>query len=155
MAKPYIEKIKLDYKLFALAVLMLWFTGLVPIEVFKIYSYCIFGFLFLYQLTLIMQHFSEKVFNAFVFLGNNTIPIFIFHYIGFKCISYLYILVNNAEYDNISSFPIILNQDNSLLPPIWRFLYLIGGLIVPLLIIYFSIFIKGIIRKYKKIENID
>ena len=67
--------------------------------------------------------------NALDFVGKKTLYILIFHFISFKIVSRVYIIINKIPFTELASFPIVENDNKCL----W-IIYSIVGVLVPLLI---------------------
>ena len=93
LIKPYIEKLNMNYPLLIMSICLMAIGNHIKIRYLMVTVFCVATFIFLYELSKVIKNLSDKIFNFFVFLGQNTIPILIFHYLAFKIVSYIYIYI--------------------------------------------------------------
>lgn len=87
--------------------------------------------------------------DIITYIGKNSIFILFLHFIAFKIETYIIILIYKLDINKLGEFPVI-STDNKMN----SFIYLVGGLIIPLLISYIYNKIKER-RKYSEIRGSD
>lgn len=78
--------------------------------------------------SLIYKYISKSIFVIIEKIGKNTIWIMALHFLSFKLVSYIYILLNNLQVDNLVDFPILSKCIN--IPYMWG-IYTIVGVALP------------------------
>ncbi|WP_252228862.1 MULTISPECIES: acyltransferase family protein [unclassified Clostridium] len=71
---------------------------------------------------------TKKEFKLIRYIGNNTIPILCLHFLMFRIVNYMQVVLYNLPYYRIASHPILNGQNG------WWILYSISGIVLPLLI---------------------
>lgn len=91
----------------------------------------ILGFFFVMNIATFINNFSSKIKLFFIYCGNNTLFILTWHFLCFKLISILIVLVNKEPINRIAEFPQIraYSQEG------WWIAYTVIGVILPLLIL--------------------
>ncbi len=103
------------------------------------------GWILIMSLSIFFSRYKLST-KLFQFLGIRTIPILLFHTLAFKIVSFLYIKITDESMLLFASYPVIFITSEWI-----KYLYLLVGIIVPLVIyqIYF-ITKNGIKKKLKK-----
>ena len=70
-----------------------------------------------------------KLADIFVYIGNKTLYILIFHFLAFKLVSFIYIKYNNLPFEYLSQFPTLKETPSFL----W-IIYSLIGITIPLII---------------------
>lgn len=78
--------------------------------------------------------------KSFQYIGKNTMSILTWHFLSFKIITLLRIIVENRSIDELTSFPVILGG-------YWWIAYTVIGIVIPLGISKLSNYAKHIIKK--------
>lgn len=84
------------------------------------------GWVLLYSIAKSIQNYKYS--KAIVFIGRNTMPILIFHFLAFKLINLIGILIYNMPIELTGTFPILFYGG------FWWIAYTIAGITLPLLI---------------------
>lgn len=71
-----------------------------------------------------MEKYLPQLIKLFSYVGTRTIEILFLHFLCFKLVSYIYILVNDLEMYMLASFPVLTNR--------WWPIYWIVGIVGPL-----------------------
>lgn len=72
---------------------------------------------------------NSKLGNIFDYLGQNTMPILVWHFLSFKIVSFLIVLIYGIPIDKLSGFPTVKTNNS------WQWIaYFFVGLVVPLFI---------------------
>ena len=82
------------------------------------------GWQFLYEMAFFMQ-LSSRIKKCMVIIGQNTMPVVILHFLCFKIVSYLGVLVKKDPLCLVAAFPVLYEGSG------WWMAYLIVGLGVP------------------------
>lgn len=136
--KNYISNFKLNFLwLIFPALIMIYLVPFVKNTAMSVILYGFLGFMFIYQISFLLNKYSAFIFNVVEYIGKNTLPILCLHFLCFKLVSYLYLLFTNSNISQLSSFPILYNQNYQWLLCI---LYLLSGIIIPLLL--YQIYLK-------------
>lgn len=77
----------------------------------------------------------QKAIQFFVFIGNNTLLILVWHFLSFKVVSLFFIVIKGLPMEQLACFPVIPGDSNS---PVsyntpWWWLYLLVGVGLPVL----------------------
>lgn len=83
------------------------------------------GWYMLYGLAMLIKQ-NEKVGELFAYIGKNTLPIVVLHFLAFKLVSLTGVLVLGDELYKISAFPVLYVGFG------WRILYTFVGIAIPL-----------------------
>ena len=67
--------------------------------------------------------------NAIVYIGNNTIQILTWHFLCFKIVSLIIILVYHLPIEHLAEFPTISDYSASG----WRICYFLIGILIPVI----------------------
>ena len=158
LLKPYIINIKQNNIIFVLSIFFGLACTRILFRIPAIICLSVLSFLFLYQLSMIIQKISQTIFNLFVYLGQNTIPILVFHFLGFKFVTFLYVKIYHLSIDTLGAWPIIFNANGTEISILWRFIYLIVGILFSITVLqvysYFSKIITSTINnKFVKNES--
>ena len=102
----------------------------------------ILGWILLYSLSIILSR-IEIIKNVLVYIGNRTIIILLFHFLAFKLVILVEIIIKKLPMVLLASFPVLERYGNSC----WWVVYSVTGVILPLLISYFGEKIVNLIRK--------
>ena len=105
-------------------------------EVFIYYIIAICGSLGVMGISTLVS--KSKIRKFFIYIGDKTLYILIFHFLAFKGVSYLYIITNNLPITDLSPFPVLKNA-----PSYFWIIYTIVG-------IAFSIIIWEIVDRTQK-----
>ena len=87
------------------------------------------GFIMLYYISAIIDHKQNIIRKALVYIGNNTMPIFILHIISFKIVSLIKIAYYGLDIQQIGCHMVIHSPKDNF----W-ILYTIAGVAIPLLL---------------------
>lgn len=87
----------------------------------------ILGWILLYEISSLLLRFT-KIKTILIYIGQNTISIVVFHFLAFKLISYLQVIIYSKPRYLIAAFPVLYNFGG------WWIAYTIVGVIIPLLI---------------------
>ena len=79
------------------------------------------------SLVYLTKYLGKRTINVLDFVGKRTLYILIFHFMSFKIVSLVYIVVSKRSFTELSSFPVVENDNNYL----WL-IYSIVGVLVPL-----------------------
>lgn len=83
------------------------------------------GWFFLYEAAMLIKK-STAIAKIMTYIGQNTLPIVVLHFLAFKLVSLAAVLVNGKELYCIAAFPVLYTD------VIWSVLYIIVGVAVPL-----------------------
>ena len=87
----------------------------------------ILGWIFIYEISYFIS--KRNVLNRiFEYIGKNTMPIVILHFIIFKFVNLLGIIITNEDISLMSTFPVLFKQSA------WWIVYTVFGVLVPLLL---------------------
>lgn len=75
----------------------------------------------------------EVVKRTMRIIGEHTLSILLFHFLAFKIVSIVIVSVFNLSWNHVSDFPVV---SSSVVNRLWRIMYIIVGLSVPLLLLY-------------------
>ena len=70
----------------------------------------------------------KSINNVLQYIGKNTMPILIFHFIAFKMINFIIVILLRQDYNLIGNFPVLYKHDY------WWIIYTVFGIGIPLLI---------------------
>lgn len=84
------------------------------------------GWLFLYEAAFLLKK-NEAITKALSYIGKNTLPIVVLHFLAFKIVSLVGLLVCSDELYKLAAFPVLYEGFA------WRVAYTIVGVVVPLL----------------------
>ena len=73
-----------------------------------------------------------KISKSLQFVGRNTLAIMGWHYLGFKTITLIQLLFGVIQYNELA----ILGAVNASYNSIWYYLYIVGGVLIPLMLHY-------------------
>lgn len=85
------------------------------------------GWNFIYEMSFFIYK-IKTLRTCMIFLGQNTMPIIIFHFIAFKLVSYLGVLFLHKEYFLVAAFPVLFENG------IWWIAYTISGVVIPIIL---------------------
>lgn len=105
-------------------------------------SVSIAGWYFIYELAYFISK-SNKIAKILQYIGKNTMPILILHFIAFKVINIIGVLILNQDRSLISKFPVAFKNNY-----IW-IVYTVSGIILPL---YFNELNKYVRKRRRKHE---
>ena len=105
-------------------------------------SVSIAGWYFIYELAYFISK-SNKIAKILQYIGKNTMPILILHFIAFKVINIIGVLILNQDRSLISKFPVAFKNNH-----IW-IVYTVSGIILPL---YFNELNKYVRKRRGKHE---
>lgn len=91
--------------------------------------YAICGFIFIFQLALIIKKYLGKLFEMLSYVGQRTLPILCLHLLCFKVVTLLYIFVTKSNKSLLETFPAIQSMNH---PIILSILYTLIGILLPL-----------------------
>lgn len=100
-----------------------------PISFFPYWLCAIGGTLMTFNLSSYIAGMSSNWQRFFVFVGNNTLPILTWHFLCFKVVSLLIIVIYGLPIENLAHFPVILEYANKG----WWVAYMVVGAGIPLL----------------------
>lgn len=83
------------------------------------------GWCFVYEISSILEYLNLN--QAIVYLGNNTLPVVILHFLSFKIVNFAGVLLTKDSLYMAAAFPILYREK------LWWIVYLIIGVFVPLL----------------------
>lgn len=86
------------------------------------------GFIFVLGSNGILQ--NTKIYRWIIYIGKHSIPILALHFLSFKLVTYIYILLTDSDINILSAHPVPALPDNIFLPMI----YTIVGIVLPLLL---------------------
>lgn len=86
------------------------------------------GLLMVFKVSALINLKDCQIKKLFVYIGNNTLTIFTWHFLSFKIVSLMIIVINRLSIERLAEFPVI--EQYSVQG--WFFLYFIIGIIVPL-----------------------
>lgn len=89
------------------------------------------GIIFTFNISKYIEKIGRGIKRMFYYMGQNTMIILALHFMCFKVISLLYILLNGKDITLLSSFPTIESIDNT-----WWIFYSFVGIGLPLLLKY-------------------
>ena len=69
-------------------------------------------------------------------IGRNTLAILALHFLCFKVVNYLKVFLYGLPIENVGAFPILIDGDPSVNGIGWVVLYLVAGVLLPILIVY-------------------
>ena len=105
-------------------------------------SVSIAGWYFIYELAYFISK-SNKIAKILQYIGKNTMPILILHFIAFKVINIIGVLILNQDRSLISKFPVAFKNNY-----IW-IVYTVSGIILPL---YFNELNKYVRKRREKMK---
>ena len=125
-----LNKLKIGITLFAVFIISSFFVkGSINSQGYIIFPYYAVSIIASVSLIYLTKHLGERIINELDFIGKRTLYILIFHFISFKIVSLVYIIINKTPFTELASFPIVENDNKYL----W-IIYSIVGVIAPLLI---------------------
>lgn len=83
------------------------------------------GWFMLYQLAALLKK-NECITKMISYIGKNTLPIVILHFLAFKVVSFIGVMIQGEELYKVAAFPVLY------LGLGWRILYTLTGIIIPL-----------------------
>lgn len=89
--------------------------------------------------------------TALLYIGENTLPIFIWHFLAFKLVSLFIIAVYDLPINYLGAFHVIYEYANKG----YFVLYTIVGLCIPLVLKMIILYFKGLFLNYKRIDCDD
>ena len=124
------NKLKTGITLFVVFIISsLFVKGSINSQGYIIFPYYVISIIASISVIYLTKHLGKRAMNALDFVGKKTLYILIFHFISFKIVSLLYIVITNRPITQLSSFPVIENDTLFL----W-IIYSIVGVTIPLLI---------------------
>lgn len=125
-----LNKLKIGITLFAVFIISSFFVkGSINSQGYIIFPYYVVSIIASVSLIYLTKYLGKRTMNALDFVGKKTLYILIFHFISFKIVSLVYIIINKTPFTELASFPIVENDNKYL----W-ITYSIVGVLVPLLI---------------------
>ena len=107
---------------------------------YMIVSIC--GWIFIKDIAILFSRYKLSI-KVFQLLGNRTIPILLFHTLSFKIVSLFYLKITDGDKLLLASYPVIFTTGEWI-----KYLYLIVGIVVPLIIYkIYSVGKNGIVNK--------
>lgn len=97
------------------------------------------GWYFIYEISAILE--CKHLNKVFVYLGNNTLPIVILHFLAFKIVNFAGVVLTNDSLYMVAAFPILYRQK------LCWILYLIIGVLVPISVNHVYVLIINYFRK--------
>lgn len=89
------------------------------------------GFVFLVGLSGLIERFAKgRVRSVILYIGNNTLYIFGFHFFAFKLVSMAKVLCYGLEWQQIGGHPVVISEYGKW----WWIIYLVVGVAVPLMV---------------------
>lgn len=146
--KITIKKRKFDPAIIGMGIVLIGISGfygkiqMLGIDAKLLMPYFFQSIVISYAFMLILYNFQGKNWvKFFCYFGSKTIDILIIHFLAFKAISLLKIRVLGMDYNHLSDFPVIKEQNEYF----WV-VYIAGALILSLLFIYTKEYIKKTIK---------
>lgn len=87
----------------------------------------VFGWIFIYELAYYIKKIN-KVNEVFAYVGRNTLPIVILHFMMFKIINLMGVIIAKEDITLISAFPTLFGGD------CWWTIYTVFGILMPILL---------------------
>jgi len=140
LLKRLIQNFKFNPVYYGASILLIAASIVITDKQFYFVSLLIGGFssfYFIYATSIFLEKF-KKIFNLFVFLGQNTLPILLLHLISFKLITFIYINVYSLPKSDLGFFPVIDYSGTFFVAVLWKILYLTSGIVIP--VILFKLF---------------
>lgn len=85
------------------------------------------GWFMLYEAATLIKR-NQGFANIMAYIGKNTLPIVVLHFLAFKLVSLLAVLITGEELYCIAAFPVLYIDFG------WRVLYIIVGIALPLIV---------------------
>ena len=127
-----LNKLKIGITLFAVFIISsLFVKGSINSQGYIIFPYYVISIIASISVIYLTKYLGKRTMNALDFVGKKTLYVLIFHFISFKLVSFVYIIITNRPITQLSSFPVIENDTLFL----W-IIYSIVGVTVPLVIKY-------------------
>ena len=125
-----LNKLKIGITLLAVFIISSFFVkGSINSQGYIIFPYYVVSIIASVSLIYLTKYLGKRTMNALDFVGKKTLYILIFHFISFKIVSLVYIIINKIPFTKLASFPIVENDNKYL----W-IIYSIVGVLIPLLI---------------------
>ncbi len=119
-----------------------WRATMLHYETWNILPYictAILGSITVYLLSVQIAKCNSIGKSALVFIGNNTMPILVWHFLCFKLVSLLIIYIYQLPVQRLAEFPVIADYAHHG----WWLVYMVIGVIIPLGIGYMFSILKG------------
>ena len=127
-----LNKLKIGVTLFVVFIISsLFVKGSINSQGYIIFPYYVISIIASISVIYLTKYLGKRTMDALDFVGKKTLYVLIFHFISFKLVSFVYIIITNRPFTQLSSFPVIENDTLFL----W-IIYSIVGVTVPLLIKY-------------------
>ncbi len=124
------NKLLIGISLFIIFIISSFFVkGSINSQGYIIFPYYAVSIIASVSLIYLTKYLGKRTIKALDFVGKKTLYILIFHFISFKIVSLVYLIINKKPLTELASFPIV--ESNS--PYLW-IIYSIVGIVVPLLI---------------------
>ena len=98
----------------------------------------------LYVSNVIEERFS-RLKNLFYYIGNHTLDILALHFLSFRVVSFVIVLLYNIDITHIAEHPVI--NDVDYLIYYWWILYCVAGVILPLIVTYLYDYLIRVIKR--------
>ena len=106
-------------------------------------SVSILGWYFIYELAYFITK-LKKIPLVFEYIGKNTMPILIFHFISFKIVNLIGVIILNKEFGLISAFPVLFKTS------CWWIIYTLVGITIPILLNKIKVYFCEMYENYSK-----
>ena len=125
-----LNKLSIGITLFAVFIISSFFVkGSLNSQGYIIFPYYAVSIIASVSLIYLTKYLGKRIINVLDFVGRKTLYILIFHFISFKIVSLVYIVINKRPFTELASFPVVENDNKYL----W-IIYSITGVLIPLLI---------------------
>ena len=90
------------------------------------------GWMMLFSIVKILNKYNILINSILVYIGQKSIPIIALHFLCFKIVNYISVIVYGMENYMVAAFPVLMTTE------MWWVLYVFVGISVPLILRYFS-----------------
>ena len=97
------------------------------------------GWILVYGIADFISNYDTKVGKCLIYISQHSVPIVALHFLSFKIVNYIIVLIYGMENYMVASFPVLSETG------LWWLLYLILGICVPLIFEKVMVKIKGIL----------
>lgn len=128
-----------------------WQCSMLTLQVSKILPYscsAIIGTLTVLSISHKLSSY-KKMKELLVYIGDNTLPILTWHFLSFKIVTLLIIIIYGLPIQRLAEFPVIEEYAHAG----WWAAYFIVGVVSPLLLLIFGKHLKSVIAKHKVYLN--
>ena len=108
-----------------------WECSMLKYSYYQIVPYvlsALAGILMIFNLSLLIQSMNNRITDFMIFVGNNTLTILTWHFLSFKVVTLIIILLFNLPIAMLAEFPTLTDYSHKG----WFLIYLLVGVLLPL-----------------------